>query len=170
LTSFSMPGIDNLGSRLNFLITLILTTVTFTFIVFENLPNVSYLTYMDKYVLFSYGYLVALMVESVLIANADLKTDEAFFFVFFALWILYHVGFLLYAVKLRKDEQLKLFFSSDEIEQEVNIQRPSLHFDYTKRLRAGKEGRLLSFVGMMAIPEAMSEDLREQVRKNQERL
>ncbi|ETO07572.1 hypothetical protein RFI_29820 [Reticulomyxa filosa] len=77
------------------------------------------------------------MVESAFVNSVNSKLDRYFFFAFLSFWILYHIAFFIYAIQIRKEEQLKLFFSSDEIEQEVNLLRPSLHFDYTKRLRSG---------------------------------
>eukprot|EP01084_Bolivina_argentea_P074074 134400_1 len=47
---------SDLGDRLNMLITLILTAVAFSYAVFDSLPNVPYLTYMDKYILSCYFF------------------------------------------------------------------------------------------------------------------
>ncbi|ETO22521.1 nicotinic acetylcholine receptor alpha 9b subunit [Reticulomyxa filosa] len=191
LTAFSLSGLDNLGNRLNLLITLILTAVAFTFVVFDNLPNVPYLTYMNCV------YLFVCVIQNHCLKKKKKKGQVHIIFIrifsridvgkricnhfqsrfgfllfhhLFDLLILYHIAFLVYAAYVRKEEEQKLAFSSDEVEQEVNLLRPSLHFDYTKRLRSGNDGRLLSFIGMMAIPEAMSSEMQEQVKKNQEKL
>merc|ERR1719361_1600003 len=166
LTAFSL-GDDDLGDRLNLLITLILTAVAFSYVVFDSLPNVPYLTYMDKYILGSYGYLVALMIGSALIRQ-DWYTDEVDGIVFWMalIWlVLYNVGFSVYGWYLRPDETNKLVYSSDEIEKEVNLSRPGLRFDYTKRMRSGEGGRLLSFVGYTHASANMSEEQKAQIEK-----
>ncbi|ETO09753.1 nicotinic acetylcholine receptor alpha 9b subunit [Reticulomyxa filosa] len=194
LTAFSLVGPDNLGNRLNLVITLILTAVTFTFAVLEKLPNVAYLTYMktkqimngqDKYILISYGYLVALMVESTVVNSMNDKIDIYFFYVFLSFLIIYHIAFLWYAKQLRSQEEQKLLLNSEEVEHGINHLRPSLYFDYTEReqvqakrtkhvytlsIGKGKNGRLLAFNGRMVIPNGMNNDLKNQVKHNQEKL
>eukprot|EP00483_Globobulimina_turgida_P010902 UN10923 len=66
LTAFSLNA-DEMGDRLSLLITLILTAVAFSFVLFDSLPNVPYLTFIDKYILGSYAFLVGLMIEAALI-------------------------------------------------------------------------------------------------------
>merc|ERR1712087_506041 len=171
LTAFSL-GADDLGDRLNLLITLILTAVAFSYVVFDSLPNVPYLTYMDKYILGSYGFLVALMIGSALIRQ-DWYTDEVDGIVFWMalIWlVLYNVGFSVYGWYLRQDETLKLAYSSDEVEKEVNLSRPGLRFDYTKRMRSGIGGRLLSFVGYTVASDHMDAEQKAILEKKQDQM
>ena len=64
-TAFSLTE-DDLGDRLNLLITLILTAVAFSYVVFDTLPNVPYLTFMAKYI-FAHMGLAGLMIETALL-------------------------------------------------------------------------------------------------------
>jgi len=168
LTAFSL-GADDLGDRLNLLITLILTAVAFSYVVFDSLPNVPYLTFMDKYILGNYGFLVALMIQTSLIRQEwfSESLDSTIFWCSIGWLILYHIGFGIYAWYLRRDEILKLAYSSDEVEKEVNLSRPGLRFDYTKRMRSGENGRLLSFLGYTHASEFMDDKQRATIEAKQ---
>jgi len=168
LCSFSL-GEDDLGDRLNLIITLILTAVAFSYVVFDSLPNVPYLTYMDKYILGSYGFLVALMIISSLLKQEwyTQEVDHTVFWLSFAYLIIYNVGFGIYGWYLRRDETLKLVYSSDQIDKEVNLSRPALRFDYTKRMRSGMGGRLLSFVGYAEASEYMDDEQKAKLKRKQ---
>lgn len=169
LTAFALHY-EDLGDRLNLLITLALTAVVFSYVVFDALPNVPYLTWMDKYILGSYAYIVIIMFESAFLEVIPDEIDYyVFFFFVFALFA-YQAAFLWYAYSLRMEENLKLFFSSDQVEAEVNASRPSLRFDYSKRLRSGENGRLLSFLGYMQTSEFMGQKQIAEIAKSQERL
>lgn len=56
------------GDRHAITITLLLTLVAFKFVLIEGTPKVGYLTYMDKYVLMSYIYTMAAVVENIVIS------------------------------------------------------------------------------------------------------
>ena len=171
LTAFSL-GSDDLGDRLNLLITLILTAVAFSYVVFDSLPNVPYLTYMDKYILGSYAFLVALMIISAMIRQ-EWYTEELDYIFFWVsvVWLLcYNVGFGVYGYYLRRDETMKLVYSSDEVEKEVNLSRPGLRFDYTKRMRSGQNGRLLSFIAYTHASDYMDKEQKEKLKRKQEDL
>eukprot|EP01083_Nonionella_stella_P108189 314368_1 len=171
LTAFSL-GPEDLGSRLNLLITLILTAVAFSYVVFDALPNVPYLTFMDKYILSSYGFLVALMIETSMIRQEFMthKIDRIIFWVSLGYLVLYNAGFGVYAYFLRQDEEGKLSMSSDEVEKEINLSRPALRFDYTKRMRSGLGGRLLSFIGYTVATDAMSDEQRAIIQAKQDKM
>eukprot|EP00484_Ammonia_sp_Unknown_P001953 CAMPEP_0197022306 /NCGR_PEP_ID=MMETSP1384-20130603/3213_1 /TAXON_ID=29189 /ORGANISM="Ammonia sp." /LENGTH=642 /DNA_ID=CAMNT_0042450323 /DNA_START=41 /DNA_END=1969 /DNA_ORIENTATION=+ len=171
LTAFSL-GADDLGDRLNLLITLILTAVAFSYVVFDSLPNVPYLTFMDKYILGNYAFLVALMVWSSFMRQ-DWFTEIMDVWAMYASIIglfLYNLGFGVYGTFLRRDEIQKLAFSSDQVEEEVNLSRPALRFDYTKRQRSGKNGRLLSFIGYTVASQYMDEKQKAVLTKKQSEL
>ena len=168
LCSFALDA-DDLGERLNLIITLVLTAVAFSYVVFDNLPNVPYLTYMDKYILSGYTFLVCTMVEAAL-SPLWAEYDYIFFIIGFCVFIAYHAGFAYYAVLVRKDEEEKLYLSSDDVEMEVNLSRPSLEFNYQQRLRAGQNGRLLSFLGTIKIPDTMKAEEQVKLRLQQEKL
>lgn len=148
---------------------MILTAVAFSYVVFEALPNVPYLTYMDKYILGSYGFLVVLMIESAFLRQPWMTeaADVVIFYIAIAWLILYNIFFMIYGYFLRKDEELKLTYSSDQIEKEVNLSRPGLRFDYTKRMRSGINGRLLSFIGYTHASAYMDEKQKAIIEKKQ---
>jgi len=56
LTAYSVNVNSNIGTRLNLLITLVLTAVAFSYVVFDNLPKVPYQTILDKYILSCYFF------------------------------------------------------------------------------------------------------------------
>jgi len=171
LTAFSLDK-DDLGDRLNLLITLILTAVAFSYVVFDSLPNVPYLTFMDKYILGNYGFLVGLMIISAFMRQDwyGENWDLIIFWIALSWLFVYNVAFGIYGRILRRDEALKLAYSSDDVEKEVNLSRPGLRFDYTKRLRAGINGRLLSFIGYTHATDHMSAEQKADIAKKQETL
>ncbi len=101
LTSFALTE-DDLGDRLNLLITLILTAVAFGVIVTASLPNVPYLTYLDKYILCQYMFLVFLMGETSLLHREGhdwgitREADGVVFVVATVYTVLFNVGFCIY--------------------------------------------------------------------------
>ena len=84
--------------------------------------------------------------------------------------IVYNILFGIYGYYLRKDEEMKLAYSSDQIEKEVNLSRPGLRFDYTKRMRSGINGRLLSFIGYTHASVYMDEKQKAEIEKKQTNL
>merc|ERR1712242_277992 len=108
--------------------TLILTAVAFGLIVTTSLPNVPYL---DKYILFQYGFLVILMAETALLHREGsdwgiTREGDFVMLILSSLWtVLFNVGFFVYGWYVRTEEARKLALSSDEIEKEVNQSRPA---------------------------------------------
>ena len=100
LTSFALTE-EDLGDRLNLLITLILTAVAFGVIVTASLPNVPYLTYLDKYILCQYMFLVFLMGETALLRRGHdedavgitQEGDKVVFVLAAVYTVLFNVGF-----------------------------------------------------------------------------
>jgi len=175
LTAFSLKE-DDLGDRLNLLITLILTAVAFGYIVTESIPNVPYQTYLDKYVLSQYAFLVVLMFETACLKRGS---EHAFFMAFISeegdrvfsiiatVWVIvFNIAFFAYGWWIRRDEVEKMAMSSDEIEREVNQSRPGLLFNYMQRERTGEADRLLSFTALPEATAAMTEKERKKFEKN----
>ena len=101
LTSFALTE-EDLGDRLNLLITLILTAVAFGFIVTMSLPNVPYLTYLDQYILCQYMFLVFLMAETALLHREGSewgisREGDLIIFILSAVWtVVFNLGFFVY--------------------------------------------------------------------------
>jgi len=93
LTGFALNQDGDLGNRLNLLITLVLTAVAFSYVVLGELPNVPYLTLMDKYILTGYGFVVLIMIESSFLNIIGRDNDIICFYIFVSIYILYHIFF-----------------------------------------------------------------------------
>lgn len=109
LCCFSLDIVDDSGERLGLAMALVLTAVAFLHVVKSNLPSVPYLTFLDKYVLSGYLFLIFIMLETALVGRGvvdDFRAEWDFRFMLICLiyLIVYHVGFTWYAVKLRAVE------------------------------------------------------------------
>lgn len=89
-------------NRLQLSFILLLTTITFKFVVSQTLPRISYLTYLDKYILTSMGILCAVCVwhsiVPVLKYNMKLAetVDRCAFVILGSIYFMFHVIFFLY--------------------------------------------------------------------------
>nr|CDS33127.2 gamma aminobutyric acid receptor subunit [Hymenolepis microstoma] len=69
---------DKAELRLRLSFTLILTSVTFKYVITQSLPRISYLTYMDKYVLMSLAILCVISIWHAVIAILPIHVDYPF--------------------------------------------------------------------------------------------
>lgn len=76
-TFFVSP--DNTGERLSVILTLLLTAVTFKFVVSQSLPPVSYLTVLDWYVLTSVIFIFAVAIENSIVAKIQNEKKRKLF-------------------------------------------------------------------------------------------
>lgn len=119
LSSFGVDSID-LGERLAIIITLLLTSVTYQSNVFSILPNVPYLTLLDKYIVTSFVFMTMVTVETSLLGTSYLDHDEhnnIMFMITLIVFVGYHTIFLMLAIKRKEYEQRKLYMSSKMIQQ-----------------------------------------------------
>merc|ERR1712048_820815 len=161
ITCFSLDVTEEAADRLGLSITLVLTAIAFLHIVKKGLPNVPYLTFLDFYVLSSYVFLMAIMLETAFLSTLDEvgeDIDRGFMFLCIAYQILYHIVFFCYSFYVRKQETLKLVMDSDSIEEEVNHTRPALTFDFTKGRRQGNNNRLLYFKAEAKVEKPKAEE------------
>ena len=173
---------EQLGERLGLLITLILTSVAFSIVIQDKLPNVTYLTFMDKYILTSYAFLIVIVIESVLISTVEEDVDkqqdldQLLFYIFSSLWVIIFGAFFgYYAWKLIKREHEKINMSSDEINDKVNKTLPTLKFNYKNLSRTGHKKRILSFMASTSINDDKKEyhgltSSSKQILKREEKL
>lgn len=89
-------------NRLQLSFILLLTTITFKFVVSQTLPRISYLTYLDKYILTSMGILCAVCVWHAIVPclkyNMKLAetVDRCAFVILGSIYFMFHVIFFLY--------------------------------------------------------------------------
>jgi len=140
LTAFCLDAVSNLGNRLSLLMTLVLTAVAFLYVARKSLPQIPYLTFLDKYILSGYVFLVGTMVETSLVAHSQHHHKYDLEMLYFCLIYLvtYHIAFIIYAIRIRGIEIRKLIMDSDQIEKEVTQNRPALEFDYREGQRQGQ--------------------------------
>jgi len=95
---------------------------------------------------------MTLQVETAIIYNYNDyfndTSDNKFFLICIVYLVSYHVFFFFYSAFVRQQEQSKLILDSDEIEREVNFNRPALAFNYRRAQRMGRSDRLLVFKAM----------------------
>merc|ERR1719464_1441559 len=105
LTCFALHETDIVGERMSLAVTLLLTAVAFQDIVFEELPNVAYMTLLHQYILASFVFIACVVIETAVLATGDDSGssnmfgnsedfDDAAAIVFAAGFVLYHVYFL----------------------------------------------------------------------------
>merc|ERR1712190_415148 len=120
----------DVGNRLAFGITMVLTIVAFQFVITSSLPQVNYLTLIDKYNLFIFGLNGAMIVESGILGIEGLadhenifglvsarELDLIFIVAFVFVFILGHVVFIIVSYKRNIHEWAK-----EVIEHELNVQ------------------------------------------------
>merc|ERR1712154_62807 len=95
------------------------------------------------------------------------QIDETIFIISIIWLLTFNFLFAIYGWYLRRDENLKLSYSSDEVEKEVNLSRPRLRFDYRKGMRSGERDRLLSFIAYTHASDSMDETQKEALKKKQ---
>merc|ERR1711865_134827 len=75
VTVYGIP-IDDVADRMSVTLALVLTAVAFKFTVTENLPQVSYLTYLDYFTLMNMLFLVVLGLENLIASKWSSDKDE----------------------------------------------------------------------------------------------
>ena len=110
-TFFLSP--DALGDRLGVILTLLLTAVTFKFVVSQSLPPVSYLTVLDWYVLSSVIFVFSVAVENSIIARItekryQLAFDNASWAVSVCIFTVMHICFSVKAALIIRRVERKL--------------------------------------------------------------
>ena len=83
-------------NRLQLSFTLLLTSIAFKMVINQSLPKISYLTYMDKYVLMSLVFLVLICVWHSLVPNIP-YADSHEIYVLLGFFLLYILGHFLFA-------------------------------------------------------------------------
>ena len=64
-SSFAISTDSDLPSRLILLVTLLLTMVAFSLVLDDKIPNVRYVTFLEKYIFVNYAFLAYLLAQSI---------------------------------------------------------------------------------------------------------
>ncbi|CAH1788352.1 unnamed protein product [Owenia fusiformis] len=134
---------DKVHNRLQLSFTLLLTSVAFKFVINQSLPKISYLTYMDKYVLLSLVILCIVCIwHSLVTLFKDYDYEPKFikhierdvFISFSVLYVLVHILFILWlyfdACKRRRDmkrkdaEYLEFLAKRKEWQEKMQAHKP----------------------------------------------
>jgi len=98
LSSFCVVGvpIDDLSARMSITMTITLALVAFKFVISGMVPPTPYLTFLDKYVLFSFVVIGTVVVENFILSynNANDnsgKFESIFYSILVTLWLISHI-------------------------------------------------------------------------------
>merc|ERR1712113_996416 len=147
---------ETVGERMGMAVTLLLTAVAFQDIVFEELPNVAYLTLLHQYILSSFIFIACVVLETAFVLANDSSgiddegiddLDRDLMWIFISAFIVYHIYFLVMAAWKRHEESRKLYMDSEQLEKYV--EDPKHKFKLGWKLDpdfGGEKQRLACFV------------------------
>lgn len=121
ITSFGFDLDLEFSERIAYLVTLVLTFVAFAFTISQQLPNVPYLTLLDKYNMSSFTMVVILLAVMSLLRNLPLtaarrnELDDILFYVFLGLLVVMNGYFGLSSIWARRRELLKLRYNTEKL-------------------------------------------------------
>mmetsp|Transcript_234 Transcript_234/g.373 ORF Transcript_234/g.373 Transcript_234/m.373 type:complete len:431 (+) Transcript_234:130-1422(+) len=160
--AFALNPVDGLGDRIGFLITLILAAVAFQFIVSQYLPNVSYLTLLDKYTFAVFTICCALLGVISYIGIADLsdekrvQADKACLWIYLAVLTVVQLLFWLYGIKTRQSELCRLKMGEMQLarinycpksDTPIDIVKAGLLQESKKPMKIADSAAFVSFAG-----------------------
>ena len=162
LAAYSINCSDDLGDRLGYIVTLVLSFVAFSDTLFQQIPNVPYLTFLEEYVLLSYLFTTVTLIQTAFASwmgsCEDQENNQWWFAIFSGLFIIEHILFIVAAFYKRSYELSKLVMTREEVESLIESKTESLYLQYTyDSLRSQlnvarnnpKRTKLLSFGAMM---------------------
>eukprot|EP01137_Pigoraptor_chileana_P013020 Opistho-2@66014 len=136
---------DAFTDRQSITLTLMLTAVAFKYIVTQQLPPVSYTTYMDRYILASFLLIVVVLVENLILvllgetqagvlSEEQQKTwDRSFIGIVTGLWLVLHGAYMFIP-----EQKLRLDWTEIEERRPKTIQRRRAIVTQWKRLSTAK--------------------------------
>lgn len=104
LRSFAVPR-DETADRLSVSLTILLTTVAFKLQIGDSLPQISYLTLIDEFILSSIAYVIFVVLSNALVSELSDEFDAYYFMGFSAAWLVMNVifGLQFYLASKRND-------------------------------------------------------------------
>ena len=109
--TFAIDPVDDSSGRLGYSVTMSLTVVAFQFIVHSYIPEVDYLTILDKYNLFIFGFVLAITVQTAIFGVAKFEDeiiDHVFACIMSGFFILGNIVFIVMANLALKNEEAKV--------------------------------------------------------------
>eukprot|EP00484_Ammonia_sp_Unknown_P000231 CAMPEP_0197023124 /NCGR_PEP_ID=MMETSP1384-20130603/3912_1 /TAXON_ID=29189 /ORGANISM="Ammonia sp." /LENGTH=549 /DNA_ID=CAMNT_0042451297 /DNA_START=31 /DNA_END=1677 /DNA_ORIENTATION=+ len=169
LSCFALSNNEIVGERMGLAVTLLLTAVAFQDVVFEELPNVAYLTLLHKYIITSFCFIAGVSVQTACTAIGVIPLFEQEFFdfpgsfsVFVAIFVSYNLYFLIQAGWLRHWESKKLYMDSEELENYVEERKHQFKMawiaDVNQSTFRGLGDRIVSFVDVDPMLQIENED------------
>jgi len=119
-TLFALDAAEDAGDRLSNAFGLLLAGLVFMFVVSSSLPNVPYLTILDKYIYSVFIFMLLIAIECAVVKQFDdpHKVDALCFKGFVATYVLLHVVFMIISFFARRYELKKLHWTSEDYEKE----------------------------------------------------
>jgi len=170
---FALNAEEIIGERMALAVTLLLTAVAFQDIVFEELPNVAYMTLLHEYILASFVFIACVVVQTAILATGADDGEENVFgdtsdfdqasqSVFWAVFVLYHLYFLVKSAWKRHKESQKLYMDSEQLEKIVEEKKHQFKLAWARDDQmkfTGDSERLASFVDVDPILQVDDEEL-----------
>ncbi|CAE7546065.1 unnamed protein product [Symbiodinium sp. KB8] len=89
--------IDKVADRLSATLTLVLTAVAYKYITAQMVPTIGYNTWLDKYVLACFWFLVVIVLENCVAGRFDEQTEFEWFMLIGIMFIFTNIGFAIWA-------------------------------------------------------------------------
>jgi len=149
----------------------LLTAVAFQDIVFEELPNVAYLTLLHKYIIVSFIFIAGVCLQTAMTAidtGSDEEGEGVFgdyrvfdtsslgFFVF--VFVTYNVWFAIDMGWKRHWESKKLYMDSEELAEYVEERKHQFKMPWSDWSFRGKDGRIAFFESVDPLLEMSSDE------------
>ena len=112
---------ESIADRFGYVSTMLLTAVAYMLVVVGFIPQIDYLTLLDKYVYFTFIFILLIGIEngilSMVISNNDTSDDydEILMGINCLLWVMVHFAFFIVANKAYQQECSKIFKVKEEV-------------------------------------------------------
>ena len=126
LISFSIDILENGSDRIIYLIILLLTAVCYQYIILQDLPKISYLTLMDKYIIQTFLFIFLMLIETAICLQYELdQVDKICNYIFWAIFVCVQIVFIILIMRARQYEIGKLKHAASDMDKYGNRKRNS---------------------------------------------
>merc|ERR1719242_165777 len=117
---------DSIADRFSFISTMFLSAVAYMFVITTYLPELRYLTLLDKYTFFTFGFIFLTGVENAIIKYEQfgLEAEDLNLYVLginYAIWFITHVIFVFWGYKAYSFEYLKQQKIKEVVDEENDV-------------------------------------------------